>query len=156
MDDVAVRPSLYDQDFFAWTQAQAELLRQGRLDEADIANLLEEIESLGRSLVAELRSRLKVLAQHLLKELYRPDKASRSWATTIINQREEIEQHLEDNPSLRPRMSEIFARAYVAARKIAAAETRLPVKTFAEDPPFTAAQAMDEAFWPGRSVDDRN
>ena len=135
MDDVAVKLSLYEEDFYAWTSAQAALLREGRLDEIDIANILEEIESLGRSLVTELRSRLKILAQHLLKEIYQPEKASRSWATTIVNQRDEIEQLLDGNPSLKPQTSEVFAKAYASARKTAAAETGIPLKTFPKDRP---------------------
>ena len=156
MDDVAVKLSLYEEDFYAWTSAQAALLREGRLDEIDIANILEEIESLGRSLVAELRSRLKILAQHLLKEIYQPEKASRSWATTIVDQRQELERHLKENPSLKPKRSAAFAKAYADARKMAAVETGIPLSTFPPDPPFTYAQAMDEDFWPGRSIDDRS
>ncbi|MFZ2871945.1 MAG: DUF29 family protein [Zavarzinia sp.] len=41
--------SLYDRDFYAWANEQAALLRAGKLDKADIANIAEEIESMGRS-----------------------------------------------------------------------------------------------------------
>ena len=155
MDDIAIKPSLYEEDFYAWTSAQAALLREGRLDEIDIANILEEIESLGRSLVAELRSRLKVLAHHLLKEIYQPNKASRTWALTIVDQRQELEQLLTENPSLKPKRSDTFTKAYADARKVAAVETGIPLQTFPKDTPFTYAQAMDDDFWPGRSIDDR-
>jgi hypothetical protein len=40
--------SLYDRDFYAWANEQAALLRAGRLTEADIENIVEEIESIGR------------------------------------------------------------------------------------------------------------
>lgn len=157
MDDVATGPadSLYEVDFYAWTQEQAALLRGGRLAQADIANILEEIETLGRTEVSELRSRLKVLLQHLLKEIYQPEKAGRIWLATIVNQRDEIELHLEKNPSLKPRTSEIFDRAYVSARKLAAAETGLPPDRFPADPPFSYEQAIDPSFWPGRAAADR-
>lgn len=157
MDDVVATPAarLYEEDFYAWTQAQAELLRDGRLAEADILNILEEIDSLGRTQVAELRSRFKVLAHHLLKEIYQRKRASRSWAVTILNQRQELVRHLSDNPSLKPRASEIFASAYSDARNLAATETGIGLETFPRDPPFTCAQAMDESFWPGRSIGDR-
>jgi hypothetical protein len=39
-------PTLYEQDFYAWTQAQVKLLRDGQFSEIDIPNLIEEIESL--------------------------------------------------------------------------------------------------------------
>jgi predicted DNA-binding ribbon-helix-helix protein len=59
--------SMYETDFYLWTQEQATLLREGRLDELDVPNLVEEIDSLGRSQRHELRSRLRVLLMHLLK-----------------------------------------------------------------------------------------
>jgi Domain of unknown function DUF29 len=39
----------YAQDFYGWTQEQARLLREGRFAELDVANVVEEIETLGRS-----------------------------------------------------------------------------------------------------------
>lgn len=38
------KPSLYDVDFFRWTTEQADLLRRGCFAEADLANIVEEIE----------------------------------------------------------------------------------------------------------------
>jgi Domain of unknown function DUF29 len=48
---------LYETDFYAWTQEQAELLRLGKLNALGIANLVEEIESLGKQQKQELRNR---------------------------------------------------------------------------------------------------
>ena len=53
--------TLYDTDFYAWANEQAALLRAGRLSEADIENIAEEIESMGRSEKRELINRLTVL-----------------------------------------------------------------------------------------------
>ena len=39
----------YERDFFAWASEQAALLRSGRLKEADIARIAEEIESMGEA-----------------------------------------------------------------------------------------------------------
>ena len=39
----------YDTDFYQWTQAQVEALRAKDWPALDVANLAEEIESLGRS-----------------------------------------------------------------------------------------------------------
>lgn len=54
-------PNLYETDFFAWTQAQAELLRHQQWHQLDLPNLIEEIESLGRQQRQELRNRLRIL-----------------------------------------------------------------------------------------------
>ncbi len=51
--------SLYDRDFFAWANEQAALLRAGRLAAADIDNIAEEIESMGRSEKRELLMALR-------------------------------------------------------------------------------------------------
>ncbi len=40
--------SQYDRDFYAWATEQAGLLRAGRLSEADVEHIAEEIETLGR------------------------------------------------------------------------------------------------------------
>ena len=63
----------YHQDFYGWTQEQAKLLREHRLDELDLENLLEEVESMGKSEKRELESRLEVLLMHLLKWHYQPN-----------------------------------------------------------------------------------
>ncbi len=39
--------SVYDQDFYVWTEVQAELLRRRRFEELDLDNLIEEVEGLG-------------------------------------------------------------------------------------------------------------
>src|SRR5215468_8885871 len=62
---VVMSNSLYDRDFYAWANQQAALLRAGRLAEADIANIAEEIESMGRSEKRELINRLIVVLTHL-------------------------------------------------------------------------------------------
>ena len=154
MVDAAVKTSdqivsaLYETDFYAWTQEQAGLLKAGRFAEADLANILEEIETLGRREVSELRSRYRVLLQHLLKEIYQSQRSSRSWKATIINQRLEIAQHMEDNPSLKAKADAIFLRAYADARKLAAAETGIAIGEFPPTPPFTRDQASDQLWEP--------
>jgi len=68
----------YEQDFYAWSEEQAALLRAGRAAEADLDNIVEEIESMGKSERRELISRLTVLLLHLLKwRLQRPKPAAR-------------------------------------------------------------------------------
>jgi len=40
--------SLYDTDFYQWSQEQAQLLRLGRFNEIDRNNIIEEIEGMGK------------------------------------------------------------------------------------------------------------
>src|SRR5712691_611546 len=92
----------YDDDFFAWTQEQARLLRAGELTIVDAENLAEEIESVGRSDRREIRNRLIVLLAHLLKWGHQQRRRGVSWSDTIAEQRLQIDSVLVDSPSLRP------------------------------------------------------
>jgi len=74
---------LYDRDFYAWTHEQAGLLRSGQLARADIENIAEEIESMGRSEKRELVNRLTVLLLHLLKWQFQPGLRGNSWRGSI-------------------------------------------------------------------------
>ena len=91
----------YSTDFYAWAQEQAALLRAGRLNEADIANIAEEIESMGRGEKRELVNRLTVLLLHLLKWRFQPGFRSASWSSSIREQRIRLSSHMRDNPSLK-------------------------------------------------------
>lgn len=140
--------ALYDTDPYTWAMRQADALRRRSANEIDWDNVAEEIESVGRTEARELRSRYEILLVHLLQWLFQPAMRSRSWETTIVNQREEATVHLADNPGMKPIREELFAKAYKSARGVAALETDLPRSTFPETNPFTLAQAMDPDFWP--------
>ena len=139
---------LYDSDFYAWSRQQADLLRAGKLTQADIENIAEEIESMGRTEKRELVSRLEVLLLHLLKWRYQPDRRGPSWEASIRVQRYGIEDHLDDNPSLKPLLPQALASAYRDAALETVAETGLPGATFPAACPWTVEQALDGGFWP--------
>ncbi len=140
----------YDTDFYAWANEQAALLRSGRLAEADIAHIAEEIETMGRAEKRELVSRLTVLLMHLLKWGFQPGlrgRKGRSWRLTIEEQRKEVLNHLADNPSLESRTEEAMAVAYDVAILKAARETGLDKGAFPAVCPWTFEQATSD-FWP--------
>ncbi|MDJ0447925.1 DUF29 domain-containing protein [Methylocystis sp. JR02] len=74
---------LHDDDFYAWTHEQAELLRAGKFADADIEHIAQEIESMGKTEKRELVSRLRVLMLHLLKWRFQPMKRTASWEASI-------------------------------------------------------------------------
>ncbi|MBK1629142.1 hypothetical protein CKO31_00015 [Thiohalocapsa halophila] len=139
---------LYDQDFYAWTEQQVRLLRAGRLQDADLVHIAEEIETLGASERRELESRLKVLLMHLLKWQHQPDERSSGWMGTIDEQRDQLDTLLRQSPSLRRLVPETLAYAYPKAKRAAAHETGLPRACFPEHCPFSPEQALDPEFWP--------
>ena len=138
----------YDEDFFAWTQEQARLLRSGELAEIDAQNLAEEIEGMGLSDRREIRSRMIVLLAHLLKWALQPEARSSGWLGTIREQQTQIDLVLDDSPGLRAAIPDAVAYAYPRAVKLAGRETNLPDSAFPETCPFTPEQVLSEEFLP--------
>ena len=138
----------YQTDFYAWAMEQAALLRAGQLSSADVANIAEEIESMGRTEKRELVNRLAILLLHLLKWRFQPGFRSPSWNSTIREQRIRLRSHLKDNPSLKAKVDEALAEAYELAVIGAARETGLPEGDFPKSSPFRYEQAIDDQFWP--------
>jgi len=140
--------NLYEKDFYSWTQNQAEMLRSGNYENLDMVNLIEEIESMGKSEQRELESRLEVLLMHLLKWRYQPESRGKSWEATIIEQRDRLVDHLKKNPSLKSRLPEVQESAYHYAVVGAYRETNLDMSVFPKPCPWTFEEAMNPDFWP--------
>ncbi|MBD2603928.1 DUF29 domain-containing protein [Scytonema hofmannii FACHB-248] len=154
--------NLYETDFYAWTQKQANLLRHQQWNQLDLSNLIEEIESLGKQQRAELRNCWSVLIAHLLKWEYQLEKRSRSWLNRIRIQRLDTLELLAENPSLKPYLQEVLQKAYIKAIVLASGETNLPMKTFPQDCPYTVedilsdtlSESLRERFFPGLPATD--
>jgi hypothetical protein len=138
----------HETDFYGWTQHTAELLREQRLSELDLENVLEEIEALGRSEKHELINRLSVLLSHLLKWQFQKTMQGHSWRYTIEEQRTQVKLILEDNPSLKPQFESSVAKAYKIAIVKATKETSLPKTTFPSLCPYTPEEIVDDEFLP--------
>ena len=138
-----VRTSLYDRDYYLWLETTANHLKRGELGSLDIANLIEELESLGRKEKAELRNRLMVLFEHLLKLKYWKSELEwnkRGWQNTITEQTVQIELLIQDSPSLKYSLNEINAVAYKNALRITKNKTQL--KDLPEKNPFDLEQIL--------------
>jgi hypothetical protein len=131
---------LYERDFVAWAEDQAALLRSGRFDLLDLANLIEELEGMGRSDRRQLYTRLEVLLTRFLKRDFQPERHSRSWDITIGEQRRRLLRLLRESPSLKHGLGELIAEAYQGARDQASLETGLPIGTFPEANPYATAE----------------
>ncbi len=145
---MSTRQSLHDSDFYAWSLEQAALLRAGRVGEADLAAIAEEIESMGKTEKRQLVSGLTVLLLDLLKWRYQPAGRGNSWRLSIANARDEISDLLDENPSLKAVLDGVMASASRDARRKAAIETEMGEEAFPALCPWSFAQAMDEGFWP--------
>ncbi len=137
----------YNTDFFLWTQQQAAFLRQGVLSDIDMANLAEEIESMGKRDRRAVGSYLANILLHLLKWCYQPQCRSASWEDSIDNGREQVEWLVKDSPSLRTQLNLLIDEVYPRARRKASRETELPLTAFPEQCPFTVEQVIED-YWP--------
>lgn len=136
------RNDLYEADEHAWLLRQVALLRDGRHAELDAANLVEYLESMARRDRRELRSRLVILLMHLLKFRVQPERAGWSWTQTVLTQQDELRDILAGAPSMAQHLPEMLAAAFDQARRLAAAETALPLARFPDDNPWTLDEAL--------------
>lgn len=138
----------YEQDFYGWTQEQASFLRAGRFSDLDISNLIEEVETMGRSEKRALESRLTVLLVHLLKWKYQPVRRGRSWELTIKAQRIDFLKILKDNPGLKPHLEQCLIDAYQLASIKASQETGIDEAIFPELCPWDLFDIVNQNFFP--------
>lgn len=146
--DPATDASGYELDLVLWCEKQAGLLRARQFDQLDLDNLIEELEAMANRDRRELRSRLRVLIMHLLKHQFQPEANSRSWASTIRTQRHEIEELLEQSPSLERLVPQYAEAAFNKAVALASDETGLPRSAFPDANPYSRQELLDEHFLP--------
>ena len=80
--------SVYDQDFYVWTEVQAELLRQRRFDGLELDNLIEEVEGSGDAKKSAVLGNARVIIEHLLKLQHSPAQdPPPGWAELILEHR---------------------------------------------------------------------
>jgi len=138
--------TLYEKDFCQWSLIQSSHLRNNEIDELDIENLIEEIESLGKNNKSALRSYLIRLMIHLLKIKYANHQKgnSKSWGASVLSSIDEIEFLLKDSPSLKNFMKEVFPECYEKSVRRAALETSINIEQFPKDCPWTIQGILEE------------
>jgi hypothetical protein len=147
---------LYEQDYTAWAEANAALLKAGRFDAIDIEHLLEELSDMGKSEQRGLESRLRVLLTHLLKWQFQYAQLAdrwqefdgRSWQNTIVHQRIELKILMRKYPGMKRLWIPAVQDAYTDARELAAEESGLPIETFPVACPYTDEAILDKTFFP--------
>ena len=140
--------TIYDEDYYLWIETTAKQLQERKFLEIDIDNLVEEIESMGRSEKSALKSNLVVVLMHLLKWKYQSSMRSNSWKSSIREHRRRLRDALQDSPSLKPYLIEIFGECYQDAREQAADETGLPLESFPVIPLLSSNEALNPDFLP--------
>lgn len=110
----------YETDYNQWLKETVKQLRERNFEQVDWDNLIEEIESMGKSDRRALMSLLTRLIEHLLKLAYWQEEKKRSgnhWAAAIVNFRAQIQHRLEDSPSLKTELAAMYDKVYPVAIK---------------------------------------
>ncbi len=146
----------YDDDFYAWTQHQARMLREmavadNRLDRENVA---EEIESLGRSERDAVRSRIRRIIEHLLKLAHSPAEPPRSdWMASVAEARDTLGDKF--SPTLRRDAEENLSKLYADGRRRADRDLRRYGEPAAADAlppasPYSLDDICREDWYPDR------
>jgi Domain of unknown function DUF29 len=143
--------SLYDQDFYVWTEVQAELLRRRRFDELDLDNLIDEVAGLGDTKKSAVLSNATLVIEHLLKLQHSPAIDPRlGWIDSILEHRNRLEYDL--TPQLRQILQDELFRVYSVARRTADRRLRMHGENSAADTlPATCPYSVDQIigdWWP--------
>jgi len=143
--------NLYTEDYYLWLQATVKNLKDGQVNDLDLDNLIEELESIGKSEKRAIANLLTRLLEHLLKIAYwqaEREKNLGHWTLEVTNFRYQIPKIIADSPSLKPYIQEIFLESYGVARKgvgraIGEGKDFLP-----EQPIASLEQVLDEDWFP--------
>ena len=107
--------SLYNRDFNLWIQKTVSNLKNKDMGAIDWEHLIDEIEGMGKSDRRALQSYLERLIEHLLKLKYwhtERDRCEQGWKIEILEFRSRIERILDDSPSLKNYLTEIYPKAH--------------------------------------------
>lgn len=143
--------SLYELDYQLWLETTWAQLRQGQYTEVDWENLLAEIQGMTKSDKRALKSLLTRLFEHFLMLRYWQSEREYNqagWEREIENFRIQIKDLLEDSPSLKPYLREIFDKSYQDAVRLTCKKTRIPFNTFPVNPIVNLAQVLEDDWLP--------
>ena len=147
----ATTRTLYDRDYYLWLKTTINQLRARHFSSVDLDNLIEELESMGRSERRAIKSLLIRLLEHLLKLKYWDVERERNeghWKGEIRTFRREINERLKDSPSLKPYILEIFDECYKEARAEASDRSKLPLDRFPTLPIGSLEQILEQDWFP--------
>ncbi|WP_114856940.1 DUF29 domain-containing protein [Azospirillum brasilense] len=144
----------YDDDFYAWTQEQARLLREAARERLntpiDWDHVAEEIEGMGRNDRRAINSHLARVIEHLLKLEFSPASDPRSgWRKSVREQRAAAVDALADSPSLKRHVD--LPSAFRRGRGFATdglGQDRVDEQDLPSECPYGLEQLLDEGWWP--------
>ena len=143
-------PELYETDYYEWLEQQAQLLREGRIEDIDAQNLVEEFEELAMGERASVESHAETVVEHILKLEYSPaERPRRGWRLTVVRHRGRLAKRL--TASLRNRLEASLGDVYRDARRAAAIgleADKVSARQLPETCPYTLDQVLDPDWLP--------
>ncbi len=136
--------ALYTTDLHGWALQQSELLKKGEFSKLDIDHLIEELKDLGESQKTAIESHLVIALMHMIKQHMQPDRAGKSWDDSIVNARVQIEQIIEDNPSLKRYPGMVYVKCYAKASRKAAKEMGIESRKIPDYCPWNIKDILGE------------
>ena len=134
--DTATAATDHGRDLYSWLMEQARLVRDGRWEAVDQANLAREIEALAQEQFTRLENALHGLLTYLLKWDHPAIRRSRGRVQSVQAQRQAVIDVLARNPGLKARVPEAMAQCYRKARAEAANEVGLDENSFPAKCPY--------------------
>ncbi len=138
---------LYEIDDYLWLEKTITLLKENKLNELDLENLIEELESLARRDKLAMASLLQQIIRHLLLIQYWDDEYERSyrhWRSEVTSFRGQISERMTTN--FYNYLSENMPSIYHKARKYVIDKSGLEI--FPIECPYTLDQLLDEDWFP--------
>ena len=144
----------YDDDYYAWTQYQASVLRTMRRadNQLDRERVAEEIEDLGKSERDTVRSQVRRIIEHLLKLEYSPPVDSHfDWMASIVEARQALADKI--TATLQRDAEGMLPRLYADGRELA----EIGLRKFGENAgaenlptacPYTFEQIRQRGWYP--------
>lgn len=143
----------YDDDYYAWTQEQARLLREAARERIntpiDWENIAEELDIMGGQIKDAIQSHLATVIEHLLKLEHSPDAyPRRKWRASVKKARRHFEEKLADYPSLKGWPADVLPRAWLDGQADAIQDDSIDPDALPEECPYTLDQIRDPNWWP--------
>ena len=140
---------LYEIDDYLWLEETIKLLKTKDLDNLDLDNLIEELESLGRNDLNKVRSLLRQIIIHILLLEYwqeEHDRNYRHWQGELIAFRDDLNNSLTN--TLKNKLVQELDHIYNVALKVVVQKTGLASNLFPDNCPYSLEQLFDDNWYP--------
>ncbi len=146
------QPDLYDDDILAWSEQQAAALRgmaawRDLPNDLDLDNIVEEIESVGRSQLDRAESFIALMLEHIAKAVSEPEAPSLGhWRTECVGWQAQLLRAF--SPSMRQRidMDALWRSALRVAEAALAEHDQQLASNLTVPCPVTLDDLLAEAF----------